>query len=89
MNNVRKWSAGPKPIYRLTNTVKDLHRRVSKGQVKSIAIVVVQADGTFWTATAAADGGDVDAVHILGTLRFLEEDLIRLVHGEPSPLEQP
>lgn len=89
MSGVSKFSTGPLAVHKLPNTVKDLMKRVRRGQVKSIVLVVVRTDGTFWTGAAAADGEKLDFVHMLGTLRFLEEDLIRQAYNEPSPLEEP
>ena len=88
MSVIRKFDAGPKPEFQMVNTVKDVLKRVKAGRVKSLGIVVHETDGTFWTGACGASPEDLSTVHLLGMLRFLEEDLIRLAHNEPNPLSQ-
>lgn len=87
MTVVRKLSAGARPEFKMVNTVKDVLKRVKAGKVVSLAIVVHQADGTFWRGACAAKPEDLSTVHLLGMMRFLEEDLIRIAHNEPNPIE--
>lgn len=86
MGDIAKLRTGPQPEFKLPNTVKDLLKRIRKGTVHSVAIVAVQTDGTFWSGAASSKPGGLDVVQLIGAMRFLEEDLVRKAHGEPTRL---
>lgn len=62
--------------YALVNTAKDVLKRIRAGKVHTLAVVVIQSDGTFWTGCVGREPDSADNVNVIGSLRFLEHDII-------------